>query len=195
LFQNFPIKKFYKNFQKFKKIKLILLELNSNEESLYANRSLCYKNLGKYKLSLYDLNKALELSPRNIKYLKRLANIQMIYGNLGESLSILQKCINLEPREPEHKSEYEAIQKKIKSYELMEERVNKMEFVKAEEIAEKLVKDCSEFLALKTTYIKILLENLKLQEAIKFIMNNISSDEKNDEIDYLLALGFYYDGN
>lgn len=118
----------------------------------------------------------------------------MIYGNFGESLSIFQKCINLEPREPEHKNELEAIQRKINNYELMEESVTKRDFIKAEEIAEKLVKDCTEFFALKTTYIKILLENLKLQEAIKFIMNNISSDEKNDEIDYLLALGFYYDG-
>ncbi len=118
----------------------------------------------------------------------------MTYGNLGESLSILQKCINLEPKEPEHKNEYEAIRKKITNYELMEENVNKRNFEKAEEIAEKLVKECTEFLTLKTTYIKILLENLKLQEAIKFIIQNISSDEKNDEIDYLLGLAFYYDG-
>jgi predicted Zn-dependent protease len=118
----------------------------------------------------------------------------MIYGNFGESLAILQKCINLEPREPEHKNEHEAMQRKINSYEIMEESVNKKDFEKAEEIAEKLVKECTEFLALKTTYIKILLENLKLQEAIKFIMQKISSDEKNDEIDYLLALAFYYDG-
>jgi len=125
--------------------------------------------------------------------LKRLANIQMIYGNLGESLTILQKCINLDPKEAEHKNDLDAIQKKIFNYELIDENINKKDFVKAEEIAEKLVKECTEFLALKITYIKILIENLKLQEAIKFIMNNISSEEKNDEIDYLLALCFYYD--
>jgi predicted Zn-dependent protease len=145
------------------------------------------------KLSLYDLNKALEITPRNTKYLKRLANIQMIYGNLGESLTILQKCINLEPREADHKNEFDAIQKKIFNNELIEENIKKKDFIKAEEIAEKLVKECHEFLALKITYVKILIENLKLLEAIKYILNNISSEEKNDEVDYLLALSFYYD--
>lgn len=155
---------------------------------------MCYKNLGKFKLSLYDLNKSLEIAPRNTKYLKRLANIQMLYGNLGESLNIMQKCVNLEPREPEHKNELNAIQKKIYDHEKLEETFNKKDFVKAEELAEKLIKDCSEFLALKILYIKILIENLKLQEAIKFILSHISTDEKNDETDYLLALAFYYDG-
>jgi len=145
-------------------------------------------------MSLYDLNKALEIAPRNTKYLKRLANIQMIYGNLGESLNIMQKCVNLEPRELEHKSELDAIQKRIYNYELIEECFKKKDFLKAEELSEKLVKDCSEFLALKIIYVKIRLENLKLQEAIKFLFNNINSDEKNDEIDYLLALAFYHDG-
>lgn len=172
----------------------IFPDLNSNEESLFANRSLCYKNLGKYKLSLYDLNKALEIAPRNTKYLKRLANIHMIYGNLGESFTILQKCVNLEPKDQDHKNELDSIQKKIYNTELIEECMNKKDFVKAEELAEKLVKECTEFLSLKTNYVKILIENLKLQEAIKFIMNNFTQDEKNDEIDYLLALSFYYDG-
>ena len=145
-------------------------------------------------MSLYDLNKALEIAPRNTKYLKRLANIQMLYGNLGESLNIMQKCVNLEPREPEHKAELEAIQKKIYNYELIEECFNKKDFVKGEEFAEKLVKECTEYLALKILYVKILIENLKLQEAIKFLLSHISPDEKNDETDYLLALAFYYDG-
>ena len=145
-------------------------------------------------MSQYDLNKALEIAPRNTKYLKRLANIQMLYGNLGESLCIMQKCINLEPKEPDHKAELDAIQKKIFNYEIIEECFNKKDFVKAEELAEKLVKECTEFLTMKIIYVKILIENMKLQEAIKFLLSNISAEEKTDETDYLLALAFYYDG-
>jgi len=118
----------------------------------------------------------------------------MIYGNFGDCYIILNKCINIEPREPEHKTDLSNIEKKIKEFESIDELINKKEFIKAEEIAEKLLKDCSEFKSLKITYIKILLENLKLNEAIIFITSKISQDEKNDEIDYYLALAFYYDG-
>lgn len=168
--------------------------MNSNEESLYANRSLCYKYLSKYKLSLYDLNKALEINPRNIKYLKRLSQIHVLYGNLGESLNIMNKCINLEPRNPEHKNELDTIQKKIYDYELLDENIDKKDFVKAEQLADKLLKDCTEWIALKIKYIQILLQNIKLNEAIKYILNSIKADEKNDEVEYYLALAFYYDG-
>lgn len=180
-------------FLKNKKI-YYFLEINCNEESLYANRSLCYKNLGKYKLGLYDINRAIEICPRNIKYLKRLMNIQMMYGNFGDCHMIINKCINLEPREPEHKKDLENIEKAIKDYESLDEIINKKDFQKAEEISERLLKECSEFLSLKIIYIKILLENLKLNEAVNFISNKISQEERTDEIDYYLALAFYYDG-
>jgi hypothetical protein len=72
----------------------------------------------------------------------------------------MQKCLNLEPKELEHKNDLDAVQKKILNYELIDENINKKDFVKAEELAEKLLKDCTEFTSLKITYIKILLENL-----------------------------------
>lgn len=118
----------------------------------------------------------------------------MIYGNLGESLLILNKCINLDPSNPEHRKDYDDIQKKIYDYEKMEEDFNKKEFTRAEEYAEKLLKECCEFTALKIYYIKILIEKVKLTEVIKFIMHSINHDEKNEEIEYYLALAFYYDG-
>lgn len=150
--------------------------------------------MGKLKLSLYDLNKALEINPKNVKYLKRLSNLHMMYGNFGDCHMILNKCINLEKSELEHKTDLNNINRMIKEYESIDELINKKDFVKAEEIAEKLLKDCTEFLALKKIYITLLLENLKLNEAIIFITSKISHDEKCDEIDYYLALAFYYDG-
>lgn len=118
----------------------------------------------------------------------------MIYGNFGDCHMIVNKCINLEPREPEHRTDLHNIERAIKEYESIDELIVKREFKKAEEIAEKLLKECTEFLALKVTYVKLLLENLKLTEAINFITSKITQDEKNDEIDYYLALAFYYDG-
>lgn len=145
-------------------------------------------------MSLYDVNKALEINPRNVKYIKRLMNIHMIYGNFGDCHILITKSIYLEPRETEHKKDLYNIEKTIKDYESIEELIIKKEFKKAEEIAEKLLKESTAFTALKLSYIKLLLENLKLNEAITFITSKISQDEKNDEIDYLLALAFYYDG-
>ena len=118
----------------------------------------------------------------------------MIYGNFGDCHVIINKCINLEPREPEHKKDLENIEKAIKDYESLDELINKKDFQKAEEISERLLKECSEFLSLKIIYIKILLENLKLNQAVNFISNKISQEERTDEIDYYLALAFYYDG-
>ena len=140
------------------------------------------------------MNKSLEINPRNTKYLKRLMNIHLIFGNFGDCHMIITKCINLEPREPEHQTDLYKIEKIIKDYESIEELINKKDFAKAEEICAEILKESSEFTILKITYLKLLLENLKLNEAINYISHNISQDERSDEIDYYLALAFYYDG-
>ena len=145
-------------------------------------------------MSLYDLNKAIDISPKNIKYLKRLVGLQTLYGNFGDCIMILQKCSNLEPREPVHKTELRAMEKNVKELEIIEEKMKKNEYKDAEEKIEKILKDSSEFLSLKITYIKTLIANLKLTGAINYIMKKFTNEEKNDEVDYLLALALYYDG-
>jgi DnaJ homolog subfamily C member 7 len=58
-----------------------------------------------------------------------------------------------------------------------------------------LIKDCTEFTQLKIIYVESLLNNCKINEAIDFLINKLTNDEKNnDEFEYLLALAFYYDG-
>ena len=145
-------------------------------------------------MSLYDLNKAIDISPKNIKYLKRLVGLQTLYGNFGDCIMILQKCVNLEPKEYTHSLELKAMEKLIKELEIIEEKMKKGDYKEAEEKIEKILKDSTEFVSLKITYLKVLIENLKLMEAIKFIVNKFTQDEKNDEVDYLLGLAFYYDG-
>ncbi len=168
--------------------------MNSNEEALYANRSLCYKNLQKYKMSLYDLNKAIDINPKNIKYLKRLVGLHTLYGNFGDCVMILQKCVNLEPKDSTHKTELKNMEKLISDYESIDEKMKKNDFKEAEEKIGKILKESSEFLSLKITYVKVLIENLKLIDAINFLVKKFTTDEKTDECDYLLALAFYYDG-
>ena len=107
---------------------------------------------------------------------------------------ILQKCINLEPKDSTHKTELVSMEKLIKVYEKIDEKMKKKDFKEAEEKIEKILKDSTEFLSLKITYIKVLLENLKLTEAINYIIQKFTQDEKTDEVHYLLALAFYYDG-
>ena len=107
---------------------------------------------------------------------------------------ILNKCVNLEPKELTHKTELKNMEKNISDYESIDEKIKKGDFKEAEEKIEKILKESTEFLSLKITYLKVLLENVKLTEAINFIVNKFTKDEKTDECDYLLALAFYYDG-
>lgn len=173
------------------------IELNSNEETLYGNRSLCYKALGssKYKLAMYDLNNAIKLNPKNTKYLKRLAQLQVLFGNFGDAEHLLQKCVNLEPHDSSHQTELNNVKKINTKYESLLEYYTKKDWARCLEVIEPIVKECTEFSHLKIIYIETLLNNVKLTEAIDFIINKVSSNERtNEEFDYLLALGFYYDG-
>lgn len=145
-------------------------------------------------MSLYDLNKAIEINPKNVKYLKRLVALHVLYGNFGDCIMILQKCVNLEPNDSTHKTELKNMQKTISDYESIDEKIKKADYKEAEEKIEKILKESTEFLSLKITYVKCLLENVKLTEAITFILQKFTKDEKTDECDYLLALAFYYDG-
>ena len=145
-------------------------------------------------MSLYDLNKAIDINPKNIKYLKRLVGLHTLYGNFGDCIMILQKCVNLEPKESTHKTELKNMEKLISDYDSNDEKMKKGEFKEAEEKIEKILKESTEFVSLKITYVKVLIENLKLNNAINFIVQKFTQDEKTDEVDYLLALAFYYDG-
>ena len=46
------------------------IEYNPSEPVLYSNRATCYKCLGKYKESVKDYKKAVQLNPRNTKNIK-----------------------------------------------------------------------------------------------------------------------------
>ena len=51
------------------------IELNQSEPVLYANRATCFKCLGRYKESVSDYKRAIQLGPRNTKNLKKLSSV------------------------------------------------------------------------------------------------------------------------
>ena len=171
------------------------IDLHPSEETLFGNRALCLKAINKSRQAIQDLKKALNLNPKNTKYLKRLAGLYILFGDFGDAEILLQKCINLEPRDPSHMTEYNSVKKLIQNYETLCEVFKKEDFKRCQEICESMIKECTDFTQLKLIYIETLLQNVKLNEAIEFLINKLSPDEKqNEEFDFLLAKAFYYDG-
>lgn len=171
------------------------IELNPSEETLYGNRALCLKAINKSRQAIQDLKKALNINPKNTKYLKRLAGLYVLFGDFGDAEILLQKCVNLEPRDPSHVTEYNSVKKFIQNYETLSEVLKKEDYKRSLEICESMIKECSEFTQLKLIYVDTLLNNVKLTEAIDFLINKVSPEEKqNIEFEFLLALAFYYDG-
>ena len=169
--------------------------MNSNQETLYGNRSQCYKAIGKLKLAKLDLNKALDINPKNTKNLKRLATVNTMTGNLGEAEQLYQKCVNLEPRDLSHSTDLNKVRSLINDWESLCENFEKENFVKCEEIGSRLLKSCSEYSELKKLYVQCLLNNVKLIDSINFLSTKLNNDEKqDDDFKYYTILAYYYNG-
>ena len=89
------------------------IELNSSEPVLYANRGTCMKLLGKYKESLNDYKKAVQLNPKNTKNMKKLASVYVILRNFDEAQILLQKCCHFEPEDYSHTYELNKTKKLV----------------------------------------------------------------------------------
>jgi len=144
---------------------------------------------------MYDLNKAVEISPKNTKYLKRLALLHLSVGNFGNAENLLQKCVNLEPRDATHVTELNKIKEYIRNYESLNDAKAREDWGRCLELCDKLLKEITDFTTLKITYVETLLENVKIQEALDFITTKLTPEERSsDEFEYLTALALYYDG-
>lgn len=162
---------------------------------MYSNKATCEKCLKKYKESIADYNKALEINPRNTKNIKRLANVNILIGNFGEATMLIQKCINLEPRDSSHKTDLEKVNKMINDYSSINDAIGKEDWTRVEELCDKLLKDVQGMRSLNIFYINALINNVKLTEALSFI-EKIDKEEKSasPEYSYYAALALYYDG-
>ena len=124
------------------------IELNSTEPVLYANRGTCMKLLGRYKESVSDYKKAVQLNPKNTKNMKKLSSIYIILGNFGEAQMLLEKCCNLEPNDSSHTYELNKIKKIIEDYEKIHEKIKDTKWDDVEEQSKKLLSDTSAFIEL-----------------------------------------------
>jgi DnaJ family protein C protein 7 len=173
------------------------IELNSSEPVLYANRGTCLKLLGKYKESLSDYKKAVQLNPKNTKNMKKLSSVYVIVGNFGEAQILLQKCCNLEPEDSSHTYELNRVKKMVEDYEKIHEKMKEQKWDDVEEQSKKLLTDASAFIELQKIYIQSCLELCKFQDAIDYIKNKVSSSikSKDEEFNYLLAKAYYFKGD
>lgn len=172
------------------------LKLNPKAEVLYSNKGTCEKCLKEYKESIRDYEKALELNPKNTKNMNRLASVYIIKGQIGNAKMLQEKALNLEPNNSIFKEQMTIIEKILEDEEKLEDRIKDKKFEDAEEVCKRLIEKESDFSELKLKYIKILIENVKLTEAIQYINSEINFEDKksNEQFDYLTALCLYYDG-
>ena len=125
------------------------IKLAPDQEVLYSNKGTCLKCLGRYKEAIKDYKKSLEINPKNVKNIKRLESVYLILGNYGESLILLEKCANLEPRESSHKNDIDKVKHLIEDYELIKEYKVKEDWNKVEEICLRLLNESIEYTELK----------------------------------------------
>lgn len=172
------------------------IEYNSSEPALFANRGTCLKLLGKYKESLNDYKKAVQLGPKNTKNMKKLSSVYVILGNFGEAQILLQKCCNLEPEDSSHSYELNKVKKMVEDYEKINEKFNEKKWEEVEELSKKLLSDAPSFIELQKIYINSSLELCKFTQVINYINKEISSSvkEKDQEFDFLLAKAYYFKG-
>ena len=173
------------------------LEYNSSEPVLYANRATCYKCLGKFKESVNDYKRAIQLNPRNTKNLKKLASVYIILGNFGEAQILLEKCCNLEPYDSSHNFELNKAKKMVEDYEKINEKIKEQRWEDVEEESKKLLNDAPSFKELQKIYIQACLELCKFNPIIEYINNSVSSytKAKDEEFNYLLAKTYYFKGD
>ena len=129
------------------------IQLNSSEPVLYANRGTCMKLLGKYKESITDYNKAVQLNPKNTKNLKKLSSVYIILGDFGHAQLLLEKCCNLEPSDSSFTYELNKVKKMVEDFEKINEKFKEKKWEDVEEKSKELLKEASAFIELQKKYL------------------------------------------
>ena len=172
------------------------IQLNSSEPALYANRGTCMKLLGKYKESINDYNKAVQLNPKNTKNLKKLSSVYIILGDFGHAQLLLEKCCNLEPSDSSFTYELSKVKKMVEDFEKINEKYKEKKWEDVEEKSKELLKEALAFSDLQKIYIQACLELCKFKDVINYITNTISPSVKlrDWEFNFLLAKTYYFKG-
>jgi tetratricopeptide (TPR) repeat protein len=64
----------------------------------------CDRNLDK---ALAHARRAVELRPKNAAYIDTLAEVQFRRGEFDAAIKTMQRCVELEPRQPRHREQLE----------------------------------------------------------------------------------------
>ena len=173
------------------------IQLNPSEPVLYANRGTCMKLLGKYKESINDYNKAVQLNPKNTKNMKKLASVYTILGDFGHAQLLLEKCCNLESNDSSHTFELNKVKKMVEDFDKVNEKFNEKKWEDCEEKSKKLLESAPAYIELQKIYIQACLELCKFKDVINYINNTVSPSVKlrEWEFNYLLAKAYYFNGD
>ncbi len=169
--------------------------MDAHQDSSYSNRGLCYMSIGKYSQAKSDLNKAVTLNSKNIKALKRLAQVHLALGELSEALLFLKRCVEVEPNEEVHRSDVNIVKDLI----ICHEELTKAKFIYDYKTCEvngaELLRKCTEATSIKLIYFESLIQNCKPQEALTFYKEKLNHEEsRKEEFQYLLCQAYYQDG-
>jgi len=149
----------------------------------------------KYAQAKSDLNKAVTLNSKNIKALKRLAQVHLILGELSEAELFLKKCVEVEPNDESHKIDVDIVRELINSHKDLNKAKFLYDWKKCEILGEKLLSKCTEDYKIKLIYMESLINNCKPQAALTYFKEKIhSEDSRNEKIQYLVCQAYYQDG-
>lgn len=171
------------------------INCNPEQDILYANRALCHKALGNYRQALTDLDKSLNIVPNNVKNLKRKAEVLVICGHIAEAIPYFQKCYNLEPKVYQHTQDLMNANSNLTLLNTLHSSISNEDYVKAEEICNKLNVVCPGSKDIKLAYLDSLMNNNKLSEATSFWSKINDNERSEDEFVYKICQIFYYEGN
>ena len=172
------------------------IDVNNKIDVLYSNKGTCEKCLKNYREALIDYKTAVELNPSNAKNLHRLASVHLILGNLPDALKIQRNAILLQPNELSYKDQLKSIEELLEEDHKMLENIKKGELKLVESQCDSLMDKYPDLLYLKKIKIKLLMENFRYEEAIKYIIDLITTQKHHDlDLAYYLIIIFYYDGN
>lgn len=85
------------------------IELNNGNYLPYANRAMCYLQLGKYKAAEIDCTKCLQLAPKYVKAYLRRGAARKALGKFDESLKDYRKVLRIQPKNTQALREMEGL--------------------------------------------------------------------------------------
>lgn len=172
------------------------IKIDSEQEILYANRAMCYKAQNNYRSAIIDIDKSLTLNPKNIKNIKRKSELNLIIGKISESIQLIEKCVNIEPKERSHRDDLFKANLHLSSFNSLIKEYENEKYEESEKASKSLLSICPSYKELKVIYIESLINNNKLQEASEYWSTKLSENERcDDEFLYLICKIFYYEGN